>query len=76
MRASEAWEGYVGDQTPAEFWRIAQEKGAVTYEEACQTYAEDLPQMMSDWVQSEQPPLSEIAGLLERYLEQTLGDLD
>jgi hypothetical protein len=74
MTPAEAWEAYVGSQTPAEFWRISQEQGATTYYEAAERYARDLPQIFrEDWAEMEpgdHPDLDRIAFLLAEYLEE------
>ena len=78
MRASEAWEGYVGNQTAVEFWGYAIEQGHLTPEAACAAYAQELPNIFSDWFQrpadAETP--EQIATLLARYLRMNLSSTE
>lgn len=80
MTPAEAWEGFVGNQSPDEFWQISQEQGAQTYDEAAERYVRELPHMFRDewatWQAGEFPDLSRLARLLARYLEENLGPLE
>lgn len=77
MSPAEAWEGFVGSQTPQEFWELSHEQGAATYAEAAQKYARDLPRLFRDWTDREAagdyPDLDRLADLLARYLQDNLG---
>lgn len=44
----QAWEGYVGSQTPVEFMRYSREDGHLTVEAATVAYANDLPNLFPD----------------------------
>jgi len=73
MTPAEAWEGFVGSQTPEEFWRISHEQGARTYYEAAERYARDLPNIVDDWLGREPgdyPDLDKLASLLADYMEE------
>jgi hypothetical protein len=76
MDCWDAWDGYVGSQTPSEFWRYSQMQGATTYAEAATIYANDLPNIFpeDDW--TAEPSLETIAVLLEEYLEKTLNPVN
>lgn len=73
MSPGQAWDAYVGSQSPAEFWRISQEQGHATLEDACRAYAQDLPNMMSDWTeQYPVPDLDSVAELLAKHLRANI----
>lgn len=80
LTPAEAWEGFVGSQTPQEFWELSHEQGARTYYEAAERYARDLPAIFrEEWAEMEAgdyPDLDRVADLLARYLEQNLGSLN
>lgn len=77
MTPAEAWEGFVGNQTPEEFWRLSYEQGARTYHEAAERYVRELPQMCREewatWGPDEFPDLDRLAELLAQYLKDNLG---
>lgn len=69
MTPYEAWEGYVGDQTPQEFMEISASKGFSTIEQAVADYVADLPDIQPD-VEFEEGDLEQIAVLLAQYIRQ------
>lgn len=71
MTPFEVWEGYVGDQTVAEFLRIGIRNGERSISEMVTTYAHDLPNIFGSDFDPRQD-LDEIATLLERYIRQSL----
>ena len=73
MTPAEAWEGFVGDQSPVDFFSYSTGQGAKTYEEAAERYAQDMPTIAEEWRRLTGEHKSRIAALLERYLEQSLG---
>lgn len=74
MTPAEAWEGFVGSQTPQEFWELSHEQGATTYYEAATRYARDLPNIFrEEWAEMEAgdyPDLNRVASLLADYMEE------
>lgn len=43
LTPAEAWDGFVGSQTPQEFMEISWSKGLLTIDAACEVYAADVP---------------------------------
>lgn len=73
LTPAEAWEGFVGNQTPAECWQVSYEQGARTYYEAAERYVRDLPNIVDDWLGREPgdyPDLDKLAFLLADYMEE------
>lgn len=74
MTPAEAWEGFVGSQTPQEFWRLSYEQGARTYYEAAEKYVRDLPNTCREewatWGPGDFPDLDKLASLLADYMEE------
>ena len=68
MTAQEAWDAYVGSQTPEEFVELSREKGYTDVHEMCWDYVLELPQMFREEYTEGQ--LAEIAELLEKYIEE------
>lgn len=63
---AEAWEGWVGSQTPAEFLRISAEMGHDTVERAVAAYIADLPNIFPE--EAERIP-SNLADILTAFIE-------
>lgn len=74
MTPAEAWEGFVGSQTPQEFWELSHEQGARTYYEAAAKYVRDLPNLFREewatWGPGDFPDLDKLAFLLADYMEE------
>lgn len=72
---SQAWEGWVGNQSSDEFWTISRQEGHVTIEAAAAAYAKDLPEIFSgDELLSGATPeqLQKIADLLAEDMHRNL----
>lgn len=69
MTPAQAWEGYVGSQTPQEFMEVSAQKGLAD-DWAVHEYVKDLPAMFGQSYTDDE--LIEIAGLLLAYIRQTL----
>lgn len=76
MTASEAWDNYVGEQTPAEFLSESRAKGLTTIEDAVAAYVEEYPRTTGDWTTWEDAGIDpeELADLLTEYLTARLGE--
>ena len=64
----EAWDLYVGSQTPEEFVELSREKGIQDVEMMCLDYVQELPQMFREEYAEGQ--LAEISRLLVEYIEK------
>lgn len=65
---AETWEAVAGNQSPAEFLEISQEKAPCTMEEAVKAYAQELNLMFdADYTPED---LEAIEGKLLQYIEK------
>lgn len=71
LTPAQAWEGYVGPQSPQEFVQIAVERDGIDdIDEICRRYASDLPNMFEGF--ASRLTTDEIAGLLAEYIRQSM----
>ncbi len=71
MTPGEAWEGFVGSQSTADFWAISMEQGARSYMEAATNYVNDIRTRWDPGVSEE--TWADLPDLLAAYLERQLG---
>lgn len=69
-RLADVWEGWVGPQSPAEFYYRSLEDGCRTPEEAAATYVAEVPRMFD--LDPEEVPAG-LADDLAEYLRKALG---
>lgn len=73
MSPAEAWQGFVGAQTPQEFWDTSREQGAQNVEWAVINYVNDMPNLSSDWRNLTDSQQGVIMFLLTGYLRESLA---
>lgn len=74
MTPAEAWEGFVGSQTPSEFMEISHQKGLITVEAAVNAYVQDFPAMFN--LNPSERERSEIVVLLTEYIVEQVPGVD
>lgn len=65
--AADAWDSWVGSQTPAEFMQISKDQGHATVEAAVADYVAAVP---SIWPESKDQIPENLADLLQKFIEE------
>lgn len=72
----QAWDGFVGSQTPEEFMRISREEGLNTVEAAVAAYIADIPNLFSMTDEERQAIPADLADLLAACIRDRLPDAE
>jgi hypothetical protein len=71
---AQAWEGFVGSQTPQEFHELNVQQGIIDIDEMCTRYVAEVPSMFQMSTDERRALPDDLADLLAKYIRQALAN--